>query len=462
MVNSAVDNSAVDNSASRASVLTDEAAIIADKAALASAGRLYKRIWRWHFFAALLVVPFVLWQAITGTIYVWHEQIARSTHGSLMQVAPQLARASYQAQLQAAIAARPELKLEHIEVAAAANASTLFMFEAANGLPTPTFVNPYSAHVIASVSPSAWIPGWSRALHGGWPIDPVGSWMLELGASWAVVMILTGLYLWWPRAASGMAGVFYPRLKAGSRVFWRDVHSVIGMYFSIIVLVFLITALPWTDVWGNQILKPIQRALGQNAPAALGFGGGAHSEHAAAAGVSLLSLDQIIDSARSAGIASNLEIRLKPNGAPTAVRTRYARATAEQYLQIDAYSGDIVARASWADFPILAKVISTGVDLHEGTFFGVLNQWFNTLVAAVLVWLSISGFVGWYQRRPGAGLSAPRKINVRWPKAIFVSAIAVCVALPLLGLSVAVIALFEWISTRVIPVLNQKDNKAPM
>jgi len=31
--------------------------------------RLYARIWRWHFFAALIVIPFVLWQSVAGEPY---------------------------------------------------------------------------------------------------------------------------------------------------------------------------------------------------------------------------------------------------------------------------------------------------------------------------------------------------------------------------------------------------------
>jgi uncharacterized iron-regulated membrane protein len=31
---------------------------------------LYGRLWRWHFFAALIVIPFVLWQSVTGTLYL--------------------------------------------------------------------------------------------------------------------------------------------------------------------------------------------------------------------------------------------------------------------------------------------------------------------------------------------------------------------------------------------------------
>ena len=45
-------------------------------------------------------------------------------------------------------------------------------------------------------------------------------------------MIVTGLYLWWPRGGKGLGGVLYPRLGRSSRVFWRDLHGVTGVWIS--------------------------------------------------------------------------------------------------------------------------------------------------------------------------------------------------------------------------------------
>ena len=32
-------------------------------------------VWRWHFYAGLLCIPFVLWLAATGSIYLFKPQI---------------------------------------------------------------------------------------------------------------------------------------------------------------------------------------------------------------------------------------------------------------------------------------------------------------------------------------------------------------------------------------------------
>ena len=44
--------------------------------------------------------------------------------------------------------------------------------------------------------------------------------------------------------------MLYPRLRQGRRVFWRDLHAVTGIWVSSLALFLLITALPWTTVWG--------------------------------------------------------------------------------------------------------------------------------------------------------------------------------------------------------------------
>ena len=74
-------------------------------------------------------------------------------------------------------------------------------------------------------------------------------------------MILTGLYLWWPRQAKGLGGIVYPRLRSGSRIFWRDLHSVTGVWISALALFLLLSGLPWAKSWGNY-LKAVRRMTG--------------------------------------------------------------------------------------------------------------------------------------------------------------------------------------------------------
>jgi uncharacterized iron-regulated membrane protein len=417
-------------------------------------GGLYGRIWRWHFFAALLVVPFVLWQSLTGTLYLWHEEIADLAHPRLRFVEPQGTRVSYEQQYEIAKAHHPGESLAFMQVRDDPRRSTLFSFSASNGLVHPAFVDPYTGAYLGSVPPTQWLPGFTRSLHGGWPINPWGSYLLELGASWGIVMILTGLYLWWPREAQGAAGVLYPRLRSGSRIFWRDLHSVVGVYFAVIVLLFLFTALPWTSFWGEKLLRPIQQATGQVAPTAAFFGGGHHGSHAAHApppAGPALDLESIVERARAEGARDVLEVWPLASDRPINVRSRLDTAASEVYVRFDRQSGAVLAQARWSDYPVIPKIIATGVDLHEGKFFGRANQIFNTVVASSLVWLAITGFIGWYKRRPRGGLAVPPKRNVALTRGAVGIGAVLCIVLPLLGLSVTAIYALDRIAGRLLP-----------
>jgi len=371
-----------------------------------------------------------------------------------MKVTPTADRTELESQLQTVFQHQPRDRLTSIEIHEDPTRSTAFFFADPNGLPYPAFTNPYSGEYLGSVESLHWIRGLSKGLHGGWPIDPWGSYLLELGACWAIVMTLTGLYLWWPRNAAGFAGVLYPRLRNGSRIFWRDLHATVGMYFALIVLAFLFSALPWTAFWGGNVLQPIQRATNQGSPLGFFFAGGHHGNHAGHASASLpegaLSLDEVVAKARAAGARGTLELRPSPMRDVVTLRDDHPRAWDEVYMQIDGHTGAVRIKVEWKDHPALSKAISLGIDLHEGHFFGRANQVFNTLVAAGLIWLVVTGFMGWYRRRPNGGLAAPPKRELRFPKAVIGAAVALCVVMPLLAISVIAIGVIDKLLGRAL------------
>ena len=243
-------------------------------------------------------------------------------------------------------------------------------------------MDPYSGTVLGSVTPARWLPGWTRSLHGGWPLGHWGSNLLEICAGWTIVMVLTGLYLWWPRNRKGLGGVLYPRLREGSRVFWRDLHATVGIWVAAVVLLFLLTALPWTAFWGDRVLGTIQAWSGQHSPAGVFFSAGGHS-HAvhSSATTPMAPLDAFIDNARSEGAKGRLEIRMG-GGGDVQVRSQTGRSPYDVYLQMDRATGAVLRREGWAETTSIARAVALGVDLHQGSFFGRWNQVFNTLVAS--------------------------------------------------------------------------------
>jgi uncharacterized iron-regulated membrane protein len=67
------------------------------------------------------------------------------------------------------------------------------------------YVNPYTLQVMKIVNEGARLMPRISHLHGELFRGDRGSYIVETAASWAIIMILTGLYLWWPRETTSLA-----------------------------------------------------------------------------------------------------------------------------------------------------------------------------------------------------------------------------------------------------------------
>jgi len=214
--------------------------------------RLYRTVWRWHFYPGLLCLPFVLWLAATGSIYLFKPQIEAwidREHDRLRFDAP---LASPSAQVQAALAAVPGASFSAYELPATPHSAARVLVRSGSDT-IRVYVDPQRLTVRKTVAEDDRLMTVISKLHGQLLIGDIGSYLVELTASWAIVMIITGLYLWWPREASGIRGVLLPRFDRRGRPLWKDLHAVIGFWVSAFALFLLISGLPWTQFWGSSL-----------------------------------------------------------------------------------------------------------------------------------------------------------------------------------------------------------------
>jgi uncharacterized iron-regulated membrane protein len=431
---------------------------------------LYGRLWRWHFFAALIVIPFVLWQSVTGTLYLWSEWWMDQAHPEMrfvrgqqqpLPLSEQIGAALQTAQAQpsgpsSGVAAQHSdrvhathhgvatsgLAVQRVLIAEEPNRSTTVLFQGPDGLPFPVFIDPYAGTVLGKLSATAWLPGITRALHGGWPLGDSGSWLLELGDGWAILMLATGLYLWWPRGR-GVAAL-WPRTGAGTRVLLRDLHSCVAAWFSVVFLFFLVSALPWTAFWGGKVLSTIESNIGQKSPAGFSPGGASVAQFAKAS----LPIEQAVAAARQAGVHGTLDIRLAPwPGAQLFMTNTHVLPSQDRTLLADPAAGDIRGDFKNEQIPVIPRLVALGIHVHQADF-GAVNVWLNTAFAGSLVWLCITGVLSWWNRRPAGTVSAPPKVNARLPGAVATIVVVASVLMPLFGVSVLLIVLVETAATQ--------------
>ena len=434
-------------------------------------------------------MPMVLILSLTGAIYLFKPQIDRWEERAFRNL-PTLGAVAPDAQVDAALAAWPGASFhsyrlpEHPGDAAMVHLA-LPAGEGGQAM-LDVFVSP-QGRVLASLDPDWRIMEVVQKLHGQLLIGKPGSWLVELAASWAIVMILTGLYLWWPRGR-GAAGVVWPRLSAGRKLLWRDLHAVTGFWVSGLAMILLLTGLPWADVWGSAF-KAVRSEMGWikgkqdwtigGAPTS----GDEHAEHHHAAmsagaipagmhrmpdgtlmagpAMSAVSISEIVAEAKSRHLPFPV-IVTPPGGAQRfggkvsggwSVRSDTQNRPLRVTLTFDPTSGRETSREGFADKHVIDRVVGYGVAWHEGQLFGLVNQLIGVLTALMLATLSVSGFVMWRKRKPDQGLGAPPMPNEKVLDKLVPVLLILAALLPLLALSLVVVAIFEKLLLPRIPNL---------
>ncbi|MCC4605249.1 PepSY-associated TM helix domain-containing protein [Xanthomonas campestris] len=212
--------------------------------------RFYRAVWRWHFYAGLLVLPFIIWLALTGAAFLYQEAIDRSVHHALKVVPVGPARASAQQLVDAAQRRYPG-RLFRYTTPKQADASAEIGLVDARGARRVVYVDPYRTRVLGSLPEHGTLAWTIRRLHSLEVFGPLARGLIELAAGWAIVLVLTGAYLWWPRGRGG--GVISVRGAPSQRLFWRDLHAVTGAGVGALLLFLALTGMPWSWLWGAQV-----------------------------------------------------------------------------------------------------------------------------------------------------------------------------------------------------------------
>jgi len=424
-----------------------------------------RTVWRWHFYAGVLCAPVVIVLAASGSVYLFKSELESWIDAGLdARAVSDLPPRPPSAQVAAALAAVPGGTLKAYELPQGAGA-TRVVVSAPDG-DERISVHPGTLEILGRVAERDRLMRRVFRLHGELWLGEYGSFVVELVASWTVVLILTGLWLWWPRSVRG-GGVLWPRLGAGRRTAWRDLHAVTGFWVSGLALFLLLTGLPWTTVW-NDAFKEVRRVTGTLAASQEWSSGrksersDPHAAHNAPADQKIRaanpSLDRMAEAAAGLGLPPPVLIAPpSPGGGwrsspDWTVRSETPNRPQRVVLTLDPASGAVTGREDFGDKHPIDQAIGYGIAAHEGQLFGLANQLLGLFAASGLVLLSVSGIIMWRRRGPLGVLGAPERLaNRNAARAVGVAILALGVFMPVLGVSLVVVGLVEFLVLRRLP-----------
>lgn len=238
-------------------------------------GGLWRKMWRLHFLAGLVIAPALIWFAFTGLIILYSDVINSASRSELYSVTP--ANTSEEVSLDTQLAnvnlMYPELSFWSVTPSRDPGRSNIFSLGDVADKPVNVFVNQYTGEVLGKARADKGLVSFANNTHGSFlprqftmPIPSltgifgegpafrtveIGEVLVEIVAGWGLVLAVSGLYLWWPRKRSKKR-LFIPRFRSGGRPMWRDMHASAGTFLSIGLVFFVATGLPWATFWGNE------------------------------------------------------------------------------------------------------------------------------------------------------------------------------------------------------------------
>ncbi|MFI9121004.1 PepSY-associated TM helix domain-containing protein [Streptomyces bikiniensis] len=417
---------------------------------------------RLHFYAGVLVAPFLLVAALSGLLYALSFQAEKAVYAHELEAPVGDTVLPLSRQVDAARAANPDGTVTAVWPGAEPGATTRVLMadpEAPEGTSLAVFVDPHTGDVrgqLPSYGSSGALPlrTWIDGLHRDLHLGEFGRNYSELAASWLWVIALGGLLLWIGRRRKSRRALFVPEGGPASRRRTLSWHGSVGLWAAAGLVLLSATGLTWSRYAGENI-GAVQDGLGGATPVLTATVGGAPTGHegheghggghsgtgagpAAPQGPDM-GVDKAVEAARAAGIDSpRISVALPADGKGYVVKETDTQFPLElDSVALDPADGTVLDRLAFADYPLLAKLTRIGIDAHMGVFLGLFNQLLLAALALALVLLILWGYRMWWLRRPGrpAARGAWRKVPATLLLPLAAATALVAWFVPLLGIS---------------------------
>ena len=381
----------------------------------------WRAVWRWHFYAGLLVLPFLMLMALTGGLYLFHSEIDGLVYRPIAHVEARPATTSPDLWVASAEAATGG-EVANVLVPARPDEAVRLTVALPDGGKRTAFVDPHDARV-TGVTAFGGVMETVKQLHSLILLGAWANYLIEIVAGWAIILVATGLFLWWPRGR-GVGVTTIRTADPKRRPFWRNLHAVTGLYAGAVIAFLAVTGMPWSAFWGDQYMGWVKdHGLGRPNPPAGAF---AHAEHGAAPvgvgwtmegmvlhGDHLMPapppappparLSTVMAAAEAGGLPRPFTVSIPTDPGLNWTAARAVRRVEDtRVLYIDGASGAVRADVRWSQFGVGAKAFEWGIAVHQGTQYGWVNRYLM-LAGCIAIWvLAISGVIVWWTRRPPA------------------------------------------------------------
>lgn len=378
----------------------------------------YRRFFlRLHFYAGVLIGPFLLVATVTGGLYAMAPTIEQVVHGDQLRSDSTGELRPLAEQIRSAQRLQPDLAVTAVRPATEPTETTRVLFDdptlGHSSERRAVFIDPVTATsrgelIVYGNSGALPVRTWIDRLHRDLHLGDPGRLYSELAASWLWLIALAGLVLWvsrfrrMKRRGDSRASLLSVDRSSRGRARTLNWHGAVGIWIAVGLLFLSATGLTWSMYAGANITD-MRAALGWTTPAVSTTLVDPPASASPEIGEPRVEdVDRVLAAARSAGIDGKVEISIPADQdtAFTVNETRQAWVLSNNAVAVDGATGQITDVSWFADWPLAAKLSAWGIQLHMGLLFGLANQLVLLLLAVCLATVIVRGYLLWWRRRP--------------------------------------------------------------
>lgn len=370
-----------------------------------------KAVGRLHLWLGLASGVVVVILGITGCLYAFEKELKGIFHHDKLYVAPQPGPPQSLSRLMdiAQKTVGEDKPITRIEIPQVPGRT--YIFRATRTNPDNIFywsyytyynkayINPYDGTVVATEDTKADFFQLVFSLHTQlWMGDTIGHAITGYAALLFVILLVTGMILWWPKKWRS------PKLKQYFTIKWHakfkrvnyDLHRTLGLYAFILLLIVAITGLVWSFKWMDDSVQFVANGGSSPKKEALPVSDTTQAQQP-------LVIDKIWTHARRASPQAVSFLVVLP-ATKTGTVNVFAYQTGNNHYErikssYDRYTGELVQSGSFDDLDRAAKVKLLNYDIHTGTVLSLPGKMLAFCASLVAASLPITGFILWWRRR---------------------------------------------------------------
>jgi uncharacterized iron-regulated membrane protein len=342
-------------------------------------------------FASGLVVLVV---SLTGSLLVFEHELEEAVaHDRFFVERPGTRRLPADALLAGVRAAYPGRPVGGFEIDHDARKTVRVKLEEPR---TTVFVNPYSGQIQGEQAHDARFFTVVLKLHRYLLAEEAGKAVTGVSCVVFVLMLLSGVVLWWPRNAAFLRDRLRVRLKARWRRVNYDAHSVAGFYAALPLLVIALTGLVWAYKPVNGAIFLLLDDKPQDKSKPVSVAGGRTAGGLAYEGL-------VARTHRQYAFPGDLTVNLPKDDSASVVVAKEDLSAAlpnvVSFLYFDQYSGELLKAEPYETVSRGMKVRRAVYPIHTGSVGGVFTKIIALLVSLFAASLPVTGFLLWWGRR---------------------------------------------------------------